>query len=82
MIAKVKKTKIGKKVVGSVRSKTMIIMFLVAMFGAIETQAHIFTKDLPPETAGIVIALIGAVGMGLRAITTQPLERKAEDEES
>lgn len=81
MIAKVKKTKIGKKIVNSAKSKTMIIMFLVAMVGAIESQAHVITKDLPPETAGIVIALIGAVGMGLRAITTQPLENKGEDEE-
>lgn len=51
--------------------RTVILNGLVALFGAGATV--IADAPIKPETAGIVLAVLGAVNMFLRSITNTPM---------
>ena len=51
--------------------KTAIVALLITLFGALETFD--FTAFLTPETAGIVVTVIGIIMFILRAVTKTPL---------
>jgi len=54
------------------KSKTLWLNAAAGFFAILQIPAVLFT-DLPPYVYPIVLALLGAVNVGLRFITTQPI---------
>lgn len=62
------------------KSRTIWVNTFIAILGFIELNLHLVQENLS-EYYGIVFLVIGAVNIGLRMITTQPLsERKLKNE--
>lgn len=58
------------------KSKTMWTNFAMGVVGVVQTTAE--SAPMEPQTAGIVMAILGAVNMILRSITTGSVSLKGE----
>jgi hypothetical protein len=58
------------------KSRTMLFAMALAILGAIETQAHLFSKHMTPELFGLFNILLAVVVAVLRVLTTVPLNEK------
>jgi hypothetical protein len=65
---------------GSLRSRTMRVMVLLAVLGALEAASGAVHALLEPwigsRWAGSVIMLIAVLGAALRVITSKPLDER------
>lgn len=58
------------------KSRTMMFALALAILGAVETQAHLFSKHMTPELFGLFNILLAVVIAVLRVLTTVPLNEK------
>jgi len=70
------KTALTEKLMGSTRSKTMFVGFLVIFFGYVYDNSEVLRSVIPPSWFGPTVMVVGAVFMALRWVTKYGLEEK------
>lgn len=58
------------------KSKTIIVALLLAVFGALQASMGVFTDYLTPEAYGLFTMAVGVIVAVLRVLTTVPLDEK------
>ena len=58
----------------ALKSRTMLFVLALAVFGVIETQIHLFSQFMSPEAFGVFNILVAVVVAVLRIVTTMPIK--------